>query len=87
MGNIIAWIVLGLLAGAIARAIYPGRQALGIIGTMILGIIGALVGGFLHSLIGGSGVSGGLNFVSVVVAVFGAIVTLFVYYAVTKKAT
>ena len=82
--GIIAWAVLGLLAGAIARAIYPGRQGLGIIGTMVLGIIGAFVGGFLYSLIGGSTV-GALTVPSVIVAVLGAIVTLFIYYAVTKR--
>ena len=83
--GILAWAVLGLIAGAIARAIYPGEQGLGILGTMVLGIIGALVGGFLYSLIGGaSGV--GLTFGGVVVAVLGAILTLFVYYAVTKRA-
>ncbi|MEL6814256.1 MAG: GlsB/YeaQ/YmgE family stress response membrane protein [Cyanobacteria bacterium J06598_3] len=82
--GILAWAVLGLIAGAIARAIYPGEQSLGIIGTMVLGIIGALVGGFLYSLIGGaSGV--GLTFGGVVVAVLGAILTLFIYYAVTKR--
>lgn len=85
MGNLIAWAVLGLLAGAIARAIYPGRQGLGIFGTMVLGIIGSFVGGFLYSLIGG-GVFGTLSIPSIIVAVIGAIVTLFVYYAVTKRA-
>ncbi|AFY77135.1 putative membrane protein [Pleurocapsa sp. PCC 7327] len=45
--NIIAWIVLGLIAGAIAKAIYPRHQGGGIFGTMVLGIIGALIGGTL----------------------------------------
>lgn len=49
--NIIAWIILGLIAGAIAKAIYPGRQGGGILGTMILGIIGALIGGTIVTLI------------------------------------
>jgi uncharacterized membrane protein YeaQ/YmgE (transglycosylase-associated protein family) len=43
--NIIAWIVLGIIAGAIAKAIYPGSQGGGILATMVLGIIGAFVGG------------------------------------------
>jgi len=84
MGNLIAWAVLGLLAGAIARAIYPGNQGLGIFGTMVLGIIGSFVGGFLYSLIGGVAF-GTLSIPSIIVAVIGAIVTLFVYYAVTKR--
>jgi len=82
--GIIVWAVLGLIAGAIARAIYPGHQGLGILGTMILGIIGSFVGGFLYSLIGGSTV-GALSIPSIIVAVLGAIVTLFVYYAITKR--
>ena len=75
--GILAWAVLGLIAGAIARAIYPGEQGLGILGTMVLGILFGLI-------TGGGGAS--LSFGGVVVAVLGAIVTLFVYYAVTKRA-
>ena len=49
--NIIAWIVLGLIAGAIGKAIYPGHQGGGILATMLLGIVGAFLGGSLFSLI------------------------------------
>lgn len=87
--NIIAWIVLGLIAGAIARAIYPGHQGGGILGTMLLGIIGAFVGGAIYSLIAtGSLAFGGasLSIGGVIVAVLGAIITLFIYYAATKRA-
>lgn len=45
--NLLAWIVLGLLAGAIAKAIYPGYQGGGILATMLLGIVGAVIGGTL----------------------------------------
>ena len=83
--GILAWIVLGLLAGAIARAIYPGRQSLGILGTMVLGIIGAVVGGFVANLFG-AGAAASLSIPGGIVAVLGAIITLFVYYAVTKRA-
>lgn len=86
--NIIAWIVLGLIAGAIARAIYPGHQGGGILGTMLLGIVGAFVGGIIYSLIAtGSIAFGGasLSIGGVIVAVLGAIVTLFIYYAATKR--
>jgi uncharacterized membrane protein YeaQ/YmgE (transglycosylase-associated protein family) len=86
--NILAWIVLGLIAGAIAKAIYPGYQGGGILGTMLLGIIGAFVGGTLYNLlttgtlaIGAAGLSIG----GVVVAVLGAIVALFIYYAATRR--
>lgn len=88
--NILAWIVLGLIAGAIAKAIYPGQQGGGILGTMILGIIGAFVGGSLYSLLttGTLAVSAaGLSIGGIVVAVLGAIVALFIYYAATRSRT
>lgn len=86
--NILAWIVLGLIAGAIAKAIYPGHQSGGILGTLLLGIIGAFVGGSLYSLLttGTLAVSAaGLSIGGIVVAVLGAIVALFIYYAVTSR--
>lgn len=55
MGNLCGWIILGLVAGLIARAIMPGRQQMGLIATTLLGIGGSFVGGFLSSLLmGGS---------------------------------
>lgn len=86
--NILAWIILGLIAGAIAKAIYPGHQSGGILGTMLLGIIGAFVGGTLYNVfttgtlaIGAAGLSIG----GVIVAVLGAIIALFIYYAVGRR--
>ncbi len=86
--NILAWIVLGLIAGAIAKAIYPGHQGGGILGTMILGIIGAFVGGTIYSLLTTGTLaltSAGLSIGGVVVAVLGAIIALFLYYAFTRR--
>jgi uncharacterized membrane protein YeaQ/YmgE (transglycosylase-associated protein family) len=87
--NIIAWIILGLLAGAIAKAIYPGHQGGGILGTMILGIIGAFVGGSLVTLLQ----TGTLQFTAtalsipgVVVAILGAIVAIFLWNLMTRRA-
>src|SRR5438874_12007961 len=57
MGSI-AWIVLGLIAGVLAKMIMPGRDPGGIIVTILIGIAGALVGGFVFSLFGGGGVTG-----------------------------
>src|SRR5438067_11352451 len=73
--GIIAWIVLGLIAGALAKLIMPGRDPGGIIVTMLIGIAGAIVGGFLFSLCGGGGVTG-VNIGSCVVAVVAAPVPL-----------
>ena len=86
--NILAWIVLGLIAGAIAKAIYPGNQGGGILGTMLLGIIGAFVGGSLFSFLTTGTLaltSAGLSLGGILVAVLGAIVALFIYYAVTRR--
>lgn len=54
--TIIGWIVVGLIAGALARLILPGKQGGGWIGAMLLGIVGAIVGGILFGLFGGKGV-------------------------------
>ncbi|MBW4464189.1 MAG: GlsB/YeaQ/YmgE family stress response membrane protein [Pegethrix bostrychoides GSE-TBD4-15B] len=88
--NILAWIVLGLIAGAIAKAIYPGAQGGGILGTMILGIIGAFVGGSLYNLLSTgtlaiTSAGAGLSIGGIVVAILGAIVALFIYYALTRR--
>ncbi len=87
--GILAWIVLGLIAGAIAKAIYPGNQGGGILGTMVLGIIGAFVGGSLHTFL----TTGALQLASVaftlggiLVAVLGAIVAVFVWSLITRAA-
>lgn len=89
--GIIAWIVLGLLAGAIAKAIYPGHQGGGIFATIGLGILGALVGGFLGQLLLGSGSAAGasvgaLSIGSVFFAVLGAILLIFLWGLVTRRA-
>jgi uncharacterized membrane protein YeaQ/YmgE (transglycosylase-associated protein family) len=76
--GIIAWIVLGLIAGGLAKLIMPGRDPGGIIVTMLIGIAGAILGGWLFSLFGGSGVNG-LDLGSIIVAVIGALVLLFLY--------
>ncbi|MEG3926427.1 GlsB/YeaQ/YmgE family stress response membrane protein [Microcoleus sp. MON1_C1] len=89
MGNIIAWIVLGLIAGAIAKAIYPGTQGGGFLATTGLGILGALVGGYLGNMfLGGSGGAsvGALSIPSIAFAVIGALVLLFVWGLLTQRA-
>jgi uncharacterized membrane protein YeaQ/YmgE (transglycosylase-associated protein family) len=83
--GILAWIVLGILAGAIAKAIYPGQQGGGILATMALGIVGALVGGWIGNLLFGVGFTG-FTWWGFLVAIVGAIVVLFIYGLVTKNA-
>ena len=76
--GILSWIILGLIAGALAKWIMPGNDGMGIIMTILLGIAGAFVGGFLASLIG-LGSTTALNFGSIVIATAGAFLLLFVY--------
>jgi uncharacterized membrane protein YeaQ/YmgE (transglycosylase-associated protein family) len=88
--NILAWILLGLIAGAIAKAIYPGTQGGGILGTMLLGIVGAFVGGSLYSFLTTGTLaltSAGLSLGGIVVAVLGALIALFIYYALNRRST
>jgi uncharacterized membrane protein YeaQ/YmgE (transglycosylase-associated protein family) len=77
--SIIAWLVLGLIAGFIASQIV-NRSGEGVLLDIVLGIVGAFVGGFLFSLFGAAPVTG-FNLYSAVVATVGAVVVLFVYHA------
>lgn len=76
--GIISWIILGLIAGALAKWLMPGKDGGGWIATMFLGIAGAFVGGFLGSFLGLGGANG-INIGSIVIATLGAFVILFVY--------
>ena len=81
--SIIAWIVLGLIAGFIASKIV-NKSGEGVILDIVLGIVGALVGGFLFSLLGASGVTG-FNLYSLLVAIVGATIVLIVYHAIVRR--
>ena len=80
--SIIAWIILGLIAGFVGSKIVDKRGE-GIIVDILLGIVGAVVGGWLFSLFGMHGVTG-LSISSFVVAVIGAIVFLLIYHAIRR---
>jgi uncharacterized membrane protein YeaQ/YmgE (transglycosylase-associated protein family) len=79
----IIWIVLGLVAGIIAKLLMPGRDPGGFIITAILGIIGALVGGFISTRLGFGDVTG-FNLPSIIIAVLGAMLLLFIYRMVKR---
>lgn len=79
--SIIAWIVLGLIAGFIASKIV-NRRGEGFLMDIILGIIGAVVGGFIFRAVGMSGVSG-INIYSLLVAILGSVIVLVIYHALT----
>lgn len=76
--GIFSWLIFGLLVGALAKWIMPGKDPGGIFITTLLGIAGAMVGGFLASLIGIGSVSG-FNIGSVIIAVAGAMLLLWLY--------
>jgi len=87
--GIIAWVILGLIAGAIAKAIYPGQQGGGFLATTGLGILGALVGGYLGQVLVGTSAGasyGALTIPSVAFAVIGAIVLMFIWGLLTQRA-
>jgi uncharacterized membrane protein YeaQ/YmgE (transglycosylase-associated protein family) len=79
--TIIAWIVLGAIAGYIAGLLVKGDENLGVLGHIVLGIVGAVVGGFIANALGfGSGREGGdvVNLQSILVAVIGAVIAVLV---------
>ena len=82
--GIIGWIILGLIAGAIAKAILPGTQGGGWVITLILGVVGALLGGFLGSAIFGIGLEGFFDISTWLLAIGGAIIVLLIYGLVTR---
>ena len=82
--GILAWIVLGLVAGALAKFIMPGQQGGGILLTSVLGIVGALVGGFLGTYVLGFGDISGFDLRSIAIAVGGALLVLFVFGFVAR---
>jgi len=80
MISLIAWIILGLIAGAIAKWIHPGPDPTGWVATLVIGIVGAFVGGFITRAIGiGPSNTDVVNLWSIIVAVFGAVVCLWAY--------
>ena len=84
--TIIGLIVIGLIAGLIARAIIPGKQSIGILMTIVLGIVGSFVGGFLGFLIFGSDPNGGfLQPSGIIGSIIGAIIVLGIYVFVTRR--
>jgi len=81
--GIISWIVLGAIAGFLANMIVGGSE--GVIGTIILGIVGAVVGGYIAASVFHKGDVTGVNIESIVIAVLGAILVLFVWRALTRN--
>jgi uncharacterized membrane protein YeaQ/YmgE (transglycosylase-associated protein family) len=83
--GILAWILVGLVAGVLAKIAMPGPDPGGVILTIVIGIVGAVIGGFvMENFLGGPGVSG-VNLASILVATLGSVVLLVVYRAITRR--
>ena len=85
--GILGWIVLGLIAGAIAKLIMPGDDPGGIIVTMLLGILGAVIGGFIGSRIFGIGLQTFWNLQTWIVAIIGSLILLIIYRLIVGRRT
>ncbi|MEN3344145.1 MAG: hypothetical protein V7635_721 [Arthrobacter sp.] len=85
--GILGWLILGLIAGAIAKAILPGRQGGGWIVTLVLGVVGAILGGWIGSLIFGGGLGDFFDLRTWLLAILGAVIVLLIYGAVAGRRT
>ena len=77
--GIIGWLLLGLIAGALARLLVPGRDPMGWVGTMVLGLVGSVVGGLLADLIFDD------DAIGLIGSVIGAVIVLLIYNAVVRN--
>lgn len=82
--GIISWIFLGLIAGALAKFIMPGKDPGGIFVTILIGVVGGIVGGFLGTFIG-LGKIQSFDLGGILIATAGAVLTLIIYRVVSKK--
>ncbi|CAH0297222.1 hypothetical protein SRABI83_04401 [Arthrobacter sp. Bi83] len=83
--GILGFLLLGLIAGAIAKAILPGRQGGGWILTLILGVVGAILGGWIGSLIFGGGLADFFDLRTWLLSILGAVIVLLIYGAVAGR--
>jgi uncharacterized membrane protein YeaQ/YmgE (transglycosylase-associated protein family) len=83
--GILSWIIVGLIAGILAKWIMPGRDPGNIIITVLIGIVGAIVGGFLVGLVVGGDVVTGINITTILVATLGAILLLAIYRWISSR--
>jgi uncharacterized membrane protein YeaQ/YmgE (transglycosylase-associated protein family) len=86
MLGFIWWLIIGLIAGALARLIMPGRDPMGIIATIILGIVGSIIGGLVGMAIWGSG-GNGFRPAGLILSIIGAIVVLWIWRMMKSRST
>ncbi|MBT2593705.1 GlsB/YeaQ/YmgE family stress response membrane protein [Arthrobacter sp. ISL-72] len=81
----LGFLLLGLIAGAIAKAILPGRQGGGWLVTLLLGVVGAILGGWIGSLIFGGGLGDFFDLRTWLLSILGAVIVLAIFGAVTRR--
>lgn len=88
MMSFIWWLIIGLIAGALARLIMPGRDAMGIIATIVLGIVGSIIGGLVSWAIWGADTTGrGFRPGGLILSILGAILVLWIWRMVKSRST
>ena len=87
MINFIGWLIVGLIAGALARLIMPGRDPMGLIATILLGIVGSILGGLVSWAIWGSDTRGGFQPAGLLLSILGAIIVLWIYRMMRSRST
>ena len=86
VGFIVGMVIIGLIAGFIARALVPGRDPMGVLGTILLGIVGSFVGGFLGYVLFGKDVTpGAIQPSGIVGSIIGAVIVLMVWRAMAHR--
>jgi uncharacterized membrane protein YeaQ/YmgE (transglycosylase-associated protein family) len=81
----LGFLLLGLIAGAIAKAILPGRQGGGWLVTLVLGVVGAILGGWIGSLVFGGGLGEFFDLRTWLLSILGAVIVLLIFGAVTRR--
>lgn len=88
MLSFIWWLIIGLIAGALARLIMPGRDAMGIVATILLGIVGSIIGGLVSWAIWGADTAnGGFRPAGLILSILGAIIVLWIWRMVKGRST
>ena len=87
--GLLIWLIVGIIVGAIAKAIYPGHQRGGWVSALVLGVIGSFIGGTLATLLTTGSLtiaSSGFNILGIILAVIGALIAIFIWQQVSKRA-
>ena len=85
--SIIAWLVVGAIAGFIASRLVPGDEGYGVIGGLIAGIVGAMLGGFLFGLLTNSDWTTGIDIPTLITAIVGAVIVVALWNAVARRSS